>query len=166
MCCILPNEISLLYNGCFVVPETMLGERFEIFMMTSSNGNIFRVTGPLCHRSPVDSPHKGSDAEVRCFLWSAPDWVNNRNAVDLRRHRTLWRHCNVLWETCTFAWYNVTQCIYHMFKMLHVSWKSNHVHIYIHSWIYRNKLLCVHAIKRHNLLKAFLWNQENDFHFF
>ena len=28
-------------------------------MMTSSNGNIFRVTGPFIHRSPVDSPHKG-----------------------------------------------------------------------------------------------------------
>ena len=30
-------------------------------LMTSSNGNIFRVTGPLCgeiHRSPVNSPHK------------------------------------------------------------------------------------------------------------
>ena len=33
-------------------------------MMTSSNGNVFRVIGPLCgeftgHRSPVNSPHKG-----------------------------------------------------------------------------------------------------------
>ena len=30
------------------------------YMMTSSNGNIFRVTG----RSPVNSPHKASDAEL------------------------------------------------------------------------------------------------------
>ena len=32
-----------------------------ISMMTSSNGNIFRVTGPLCGNSPVpvNSPHKG-----------------------------------------------------------------------------------------------------------
>ena len=40
-------------------------------MVTSSNGNIFRVTGPFwrgIHRSPVISPH-------------------NREAGDLRRHR-------------------------------------------------------------------------------
>ena len=63
------------------------------FMMTSPNGNIFRVTGPLCgkftgHRwIPLT---KASDAEVRCFLWSAPwinGWVNNREAADFRRHR-------------------------------------------------------------------------------
>ena len=45
-------------------------------MMTSSNGNIFRVTGPLCgeftgHRwIPLT---KASDAELWCFLWSAPE---------------------------------------------------------------------------------------------
>ena len=25
------------------------------------------------HRAAVDSPHKGSDAELWCFLWSAPE---------------------------------------------------------------------------------------------
>ena len=62
-------------------------------MMTSSNGNIFRVTGPLCgeftgHRWIPRT--KASDAELWCFLWSAPwiyGWVNNREAGDLRRHR-------------------------------------------------------------------------------
>ena len=45
-------------------------------MMTSSNGNIFRVTGPLWgeftgHRwIPLT---KASDAELWCFLWSAPE---------------------------------------------------------------------------------------------
>ena len=34
-------------------------------MMTSSNGNIFRVTGPLCGTN-------ASDAELWYFLWSAP----------------------------------------------------------------------------------------------
>ena len=52
-----------LYGGDS--PETKNGS----FMMTSSNGNIFRVTGPLCsaslaivrgiHRWPVNSPHDG-----------------------------------------------------------------------------------------------------------
>ena len=45
-------------------------------MMTSSNWNIFRVTGPLWgeftgHRwIPLT---KASDAELWCFLWSAPE---------------------------------------------------------------------------------------------
>ena len=39
-------------------------------MMTSSNGNIFRVTGPFMrgiHRWPVDSLTKASDEELWCF---------------------------------------------------------------------------------------------------
>ena len=45
-------------------------------VMTSSNGNIFRVTGPLCeeftgHRwIPLT---KATDAELWCFLWSVPE---------------------------------------------------------------------------------------------
>ena len=56
-------------------------------MMTSSNGNIFRVTGPLCGEFTC---HKASDAELWCFLWSASwinGWVNNRGAGDLRQQR-------------------------------------------------------------------------------
>ena len=62
-------------------------------MMTSSNGNIFRVTGPLWGEftGPCWIPHtNASDAELWCFLWSAPwinGWVNNREAGDLRRYR-------------------------------------------------------------------------------
>ena len=64
-----------------------------ILMMTSSNGNIFRVIGPLCGEFTGDRwipLTKTSDAELWCFLWSAPwinGWVNNREAGDLRRHR-------------------------------------------------------------------------------
>ena len=61
--------------------------------MTSSNETIFRVTGHLCgkftgHRWIPRT--KASDAELWCFLWSAPwinAWVNNRETGDLRRHR-------------------------------------------------------------------------------
>ena len=45
-------------------------------MMTSSNGNIFRVTGHLCggFTGPRWIPHtKASDAELWCFLWSASE---------------------------------------------------------------------------------------------
>ena len=64
----------------------------SIKMMTSSNGNIFRVTGLFCgeftgHRwIPLT---KASDAGLWCFLWSAHQingWVNNREAGDLSRN--------------------------------------------------------------------------------
>ena len=50
--------------------------RWHYFMMTSSNGYIFRVTGPV---GGVSTGHrwipltKASDAELWCFLWSAPE---------------------------------------------------------------------------------------------
>ena len=56
-------------------------EILQHFMMTSSNGNIFHVTGPLCgeftgHRwIPLT---KASDAEFWCFLWSAPEQTVER----------------------------------------------------------------------------------------
>ena len=49
--------------------------------MTSSNGNIFRVIGPLWGEStghrwiPLT---KASDAELWCFLWSAPEQTIER----------------------------------------------------------------------------------------
>ena len=60
-------------------------------MMTSSNGIIFRVTGPLWGESwPVDSPHKGQWRGALKFslIWAWTNgWANNRGAGDLRRHR-------------------------------------------------------------------------------
>ena len=59
--------------------------------MTSSNGNIFRVTGHLCgERSPVNSPHKGQWCGALKFslicAWTN-GWANTPDAGDLRRHR-------------------------------------------------------------------------------
>ena len=45
------------------------------------------------HRSRWIPCTKASDAGLWCFLWSAPelnDWVNNLEAGDLRRHRSLY----------------------------------------------------------------------------
>ena len=62
-------------------------------MMTSSNGNIFRVTGYFCgeYRSPVNSPHKdqwrGALMFSSIYVW-INDWVNYREAGDLRSYRT------------------------------------------------------------------------------
>ena len=81
-------------------------------MMTSSNGNIFHVTGPLCggiHRWLVNSPHKGQWRGALVFPLIC-GWANNCAAGDLRRHcvdyavsvmRWLCRQCNDSSEIAT-----------------------------------------------------------------
>ena len=62
-------------------------------MVTSSNGNIFHVTGHLCGEftGPRWFPrNKASDAELWYFFRSEAwlnGWVNNHEAGDLSRHR-------------------------------------------------------------------------------
>ena len=61
------------------------------YMMTSSNGNTFRVTGPLCGEftGPRWIPRtKASDASFDVFFdLRINGWVNNRKAGDFRHHR-------------------------------------------------------------------------------
>ena len=57
-------------------------------MMTSSNENIFRVSGPLCGEFTSDDrwiPH--TRGQWRGALMFSLIWVNNGGASDLRRHR-------------------------------------------------------------------------------
>ena len=64
-----------LPRPCICTSGTLENELF-VDMMTSSNGNIFRVTGPLWGESygPRGIPiTKASDAEFWWFLWSAPE---------------------------------------------------------------------------------------------
>ena len=96
-------------------------------MWTSSNGNIFRVTGPLCGNSPVtgEFPAKGQwRGALKFYLIYAwiNGWVNNREAGDLRRRRihydvTVMMHHsvdNIRFEkqlhtclfSCTSYWHN------------------------------------------------------------
>ena len=72
--------------------------------MTSSNGNIFRVIGPLWGKFTnqfVDSPHKGQWRGALMFSltydWTN-NWANNQDAGDLRRHRTHY-YVTVMWFT-------------------------------------------------------------------
>ena len=84
--------------------------------MTSSNGNIFRVIGPLGreftgHQSPVNSLHKCQWRTALKFslicAW-VNSWVNNCEAGHLRRHRA---HYDVSVMDCvdsvtqSWAWY-------------------------------------------------------------
>ena len=65
---------------------------FVCCMLTSSNGNIFLVTGHLCGEFTSDRwlPRtKASDAVLKfSLIWAwINGWVNNGEAGDLRRHR-------------------------------------------------------------------------------
>ena len=59
-----------LYTVCVKMAAGSVG----VIMMTSPNGNIFHVNGPLLEEF---TSHrwipKASDVELRCFLWSAPE---------------------------------------------------------------------------------------------
>ena len=83
-----PMMVSLLTHICIIWPQwvshhqnlflthSVRHQLPGVHMMTSSNGNILRVTGPLReefigHRwIPLT---KASNAELWCFLWSGPD---------------------------------------------------------------------------------------------
>ena len=79
------NSLLLLYPACLQPSQHTMVCFVHVYlkdgisrlnMMTSSNGNIFRVTGLLCGEFtgyrwiPLT---KAIDAEHWCFLWSAPE---------------------------------------------------------------------------------------------
>ena len=93
--------ISYIYISCF--------------MITFSNGNMFRVTGfcaginrwlRVIHRSPVNSPHTDQWREALMFsllfAWTN-SWVNNQDAGDLRRHRAH-DDVTVMWCRIVIQW--------------------------------------------------------------
>ena len=71
------REISKANSTCLDRAAGFHGPARSYFlMMTSSNGKIFRVTGPLCGEFTGlrwIPRTKASDAELRYFLWSAPN---------------------------------------------------------------------------------------------
>ena len=113
------------FCGCHVASQ------LQVYTMTSSNGNIFRVTGHLCgeftcHRwIPLT---KASDAELWCFLWSTHwinRWVNNREAGDLRRHRTH-HDITVMVENALYIY--LCECIPHILEEIYT-----YVHTHTHT---------------------------------
>ena len=92
-CCLIVYAPVVLRFTFVVFYGGVTQANLRIAIMTSSNGNIFRVTGSLCgeftgHRWIPCT--KSSDAELWCFLWFAHwinGWVNNREAGDWRRYR-------------------------------------------------------------------------------
>ena len=116
----------------------------RIDMMTSSNGNIFRVTGHLCGEFTDLRwiPHtKASDAELWWFLWSA-----NKRLIKQWRgwwletlSRPLWRHHNgvsgSLWrfiivyvrKACSYALIHLRALAHYTCKAWY-SWSSANFH--------------------------------------
>ena len=90
------TQIQMLWCGSHKIFKSM---------MTSSNGNIFPVTGPLYGEftgKRVYSPHKGKWRGALMFYLICAwinGWVNNREAGDLRRHRS---HYDVIVMICVF----------------------------------------------------------------
>ena len=72
----------------------------RLHMMTSADGNIFRVTGLSCREFTGHRwiPHtKASDAELWCFLWSAPEPTVEQTIetpMIYAPSRSSWRHFN------------------------------------------------------------------------
>ena len=96
------------------------------FMMTSSNRSIFRVTGILCRKytdHQWNPRTRASDAELWCFLWSAPwrsGWVNNDETGDwdaiVPIMTTL--QCFFLTHVCIIQPWCVDSPQYHIYTLL------------------------------------------------
>ena len=94
------NHVHDFRLHCAVLIPTLIKTWCLKNMMTSSNGNIFRVTGHLCEEftCPRWIPRtKASDAELWCFFDLR---LNKRLSKQSwgwwfeTQSRLLWRHCN------------------------------------------------------------------------
>ena len=84
------------------------------FMMTSSNENIFRATGPLCGESTGRrSPHKGQWRRAFMFSLICAWRLNKRLGKQSRRRLfetpscSLWRHWNAIHTVCVSLFFVV-----------------------------------------------------------
>ena len=81
---------------------------FPVFMMTSSNGNMFRVTGFCAGNSPVTSEFPSHRPVTRSLMFSlictwTNGWANNQDAGDWRRNRTHY-DVTVRWCRIVIQW--------------------------------------------------------------
>ena len=110
-----PGVVGLIdLNG---VDEHWLVYRYlgiGTLLMTSSNENLFRVTGPLCgeftgHRWIPRTKGQWRGAlmfSLNC-AW-VNGWVNNREAGDLRRHRAHYDVIVMLYHDLVLTWWVIT----------------------------------------------------------
>ena len=119
-------------------------------MITSSNGNIFRVTGHLCgeftgHRWIPRT--KASDAELWCFLWSAPNKRLSKQSWGWWFETpswSLWRQCDAKMR----GYYWATKAFLCSFTFLTFFGFTHHnlpIKCHIHNWYVPPQLSCVVA---------------------
>ena len=109
--------LFILYNPIFQCYFTGTGVTYDCpgtvtsdvtIMMTSWNGNIFRVTGPLCGEF---TGHKGQWRGALMFsvicVW-INGWENNREAGDLRRYRAHYDVIVMMEDMDPIDWYLAT----------------------------------------------------------
>ena len=82
------SRMGMEEGKVMAIPAALWVSICTLTMMTSSNVDLFRVTGHLC--GEFTSSHTGQWRGALMFslicAWTN-GWVNNRNADDLRRHR-------------------------------------------------------------------------------
>ena len=99
----------------FMEQQTSPTYLFPVFMMTSSNGNMFRVTGFCAGNSPVTAgtspvtgefPYtdqwRGALMFSLIYAWTN-GWVNNQDAGELKRHRAYY-DVTVMWCRIVIQW--------------------------------------------------------------
>ena len=131
------------------------------FMMTSSNGNIFRVTGPLCGEF---SGHR--------FLWSAlmasvictgtNGRVNNQDAGDLRRHSVHY-DVTVMQVVASQGWFTIPSIIPRQIVIMRIIfWDGNDIWYLCESVITVAQLGCkVDSFVIHIMPKNSLYGLKN-----
>ena len=72
--------------GIYQLPEARTVDEVNIYsyMMTSSNGDIFCITGPLCGNSPVTGEcpsQRVSKAEILCFFVAGMNELSKNNQL-------------------------------------------------------------------------------------
>ena len=131
-------------------------------MMTSSNGNIFRVTGPLCGKFTGRRwiPRtKASDAELLCFLLLT--WISFYSSIDKLSHplqSVWWNYVSIsklqwckLWSLGMNKWSHPTICwacdysfMLELWQLIHVSKKGP----WRQAWVLANPLHHVRYFRR------------------
>ena len=100
--------------------------------MTSSNGNIFRVTGPLCGEFPSQRPVTRSfDVFVDLSLNKLLSKQSRRRWFETSS-RSLWRHCNAIGKFPTFRRHKMTDLGRCWLRHLLVVW-----------WQFHRKCTCI-----------------------
>ena len=97
-------------------------------MITSSNGHIFRVTGPLCGNSLVTSKSGQWCGVLTCSFISAwtNGWVKNWDAITLIMISLWWWIHKIWWYEHSIPKPFKNVCIFHgKYCIYHFSWPAS-----------------------------------------